>query len=60
MYLRDNDTGEFWSPSWRPTRHELENYVCRHGLRYTVIGSSYKGIEAQTRYFVPLGESPEI
>ena len=60
IYLRDNDTAEFWSPSWQPTRHELENYVCRHGLGYTIIGSTYQGIEAQTRYFVPLGDSLEI
>lgn len=52
--------GGFWSPSWQPTRHELEDYVCRHGLGYTIIGSAYKGIEAQTRYFIPLGESLEI
>lgn len=60
IYLRDNNTGEFWSPSWQPTRHNLENYTCRHGLGYTVIGSSYRGIEAQTRYFVPLGDTLEI
>ena len=60
LYLRDNRTGEFWSPSWQPTRHELEGYQCRHGLGYTVIGSTYRGIEAQTRYFVPLGESLEV
>jgi len=60
IYVRDNDTGEFWSPSWQPTRHELEGYTCRHGLSYTIISSTYKGIEAQTRYFVPLGESLEV
>ncbi|MDH7487383.1 MAG: glycosyl transferase [Anaerolineae bacterium] len=60
IYLRDNNTGEFWSPSWQPTRHKLENYTCRHGLGYTIIGSTYQGIEAQTRYFVPLGDSLEI
>ena len=60
IYLRDNSTGEFWSPSWQPTRHNLENYTCRHGLGYTIISSSYQGIEAQTRYFVPLGDTLEI
>ncbi len=60
LYLRDNDTGEFWSPSWQPTQTELEDYVCRHGLGYTVIGSTYEGIRAQTRYVVPLGENLEI
>ena len=50
----------FWSPSWMPTRHEAEKYFCRHGMGYTVIGSTFKKIEAQTRYFVPLGENLEI
>jgi len=40
IYLRDDDTGEFWSPSWQPTRRELEGYTCRHGLGYTIIGST--------------------
>jgi cellobiose phosphorylase len=60
VYLRDDGNGEFWSPSWQPTRHGVEDYACRHGMGYTVIGSRYKGIEAQTRYFVPLGENLEI
>ena len=29
-------------------------------MGYTVIGSTYHGIEASTRYFVPLGENLEI
>jgi cellobiose phosphorylase len=60
IYVRDDDTGAFWSPSWQPTRCDLEDYSCRHGLGYTIIGSTYQGVEAQTRYFVPLGESLEI
>ena len=56
----DDMAGEYWSPSWQPTRRALENYTCRHGLGYTAIGSTYHGIEAQTRYFVPLGENLEI
>jgi cellobiose phosphorylase len=60
IYLRDEETQEFWSPSWQPTRHELENYACRHGMGYTVIGSTYRGIDARTNYFVPLDENLEI
>jgi cellobiose phosphorylase len=60
IYLRDRDSGEFWSPSWQPTQHDAENYECRHGMGYTIIGSRYKGIEASTRYFVPLDEALEI
>ena len=60
IYLRDNDKEEFWSPTWQPTRHELEQYICRHGLGYTIISSIYKNIEAKIRYFVPLGDNLEI
>lgn len=60
IYLRNDDSGEYWSPSWQPTRHQLENYTCRHGLGYTIIGSTYDQIEAQTQYFVPLGETLEV
>jgi cellobiose phosphorylase len=60
IYLRDDASAEFWSPSWQPTCHQLEDYSCRHGLGYSIIGSRYAGIEAHTRYFVPLGETLEI
>ena len=60
IYLRDRESGEFWSPSWQPTRHAAEAYECRHGMGYSTIGSTYKGIEASTRYFVPLDENLEI
>ncbi len=60
LYVRDNEDGSFWSPSWQPTRKPLEDYHCRHGMGYTVIGGQRNGIEAETRYFVPLGENLEI
>jgi cellobiose phosphorylase len=60
IYLRDEATGEFWSPSWQPVRKQLENYECRHGMGYSIIGGQYAGIEARTRYFVPLDENLEI
>jgi len=60
IYIRDNDNGEFWSPSWQPTRHEAESYTCRHGLGYSIIGSTYRGIEARTCYFVPMDDNVEV
>ena len=60
IYLRDNADGQFWSPSWQPTRHEAEHYTCRHGMGYSIIGSTYNRIVAETRYFVPLGENLEV
>jgi cellobiose phosphorylase len=60
VYLRDDESGEYWSPSWQPTQRDLEDYSCRHGLGYTIIGSRFQGIRAQTLYFVPLGENLEV
>lgn len=60
IYLRDNQTGDYWSPTWMPTRKKLDAYECRHGLGYTTIRSEYAGIESETRYFVPLGEDLEV
>jgi cellobiose phosphorylase len=65
IYLRDDDTpdgsqNQFWSPTWQPVRRQLAEYECRHGLGYTIIRSRFADIEAQIRYFVPLGENLEI
>ena len=60
LYLRDDETGEYWSPSWQPVQRELQDYSCRHGLGYTIISSRYLGIRAETLYFVPLSETLEV
>jgi len=62
IYLRDDasPTPDYWSPSWQPTRSALESYECRHGLGYTQIASTRRGIHSQTTYFVPLGQKLEI
>jgi len=60
VYVRDNEDGDFWSPSWMPTQSEVEDYSCRHGMGYSTIGSKRNGIRVSNRYFVPLGETLEI
>jgi len=60
LYLRDDATCDYWSPSWQPTRTELDSYECRHGLSYTAISSSRAGISARTLYFMPRGENLEV
>ena len=60
IYVRDNASGMFWSPSWQPTQHEVKEYSCRHGLGYSIIGSTFNQIKSETLYFVPLGETLEI
>src|SRR4051812_4698261 len=55
VYLRDEDTGEFWQPA-----RAAQDYRCRHGLGYTAIGSRRAGVAAETLFFVPLGETLEV
>jgi N,N'-diacetylchitobiose phosphorylase len=61
LYLRDRQSGDYWSASWQPVGKPLEQYqtTCRHGTAYTVIQSRYDGIASETTYFVPLGQKFE-
>lgn len=62
LYLRDDADGDVWSASWQPVGKPLTEatYRTRHGLSYTVFESSYRGIDAAQRVFVPLGEDAEV
>ena len=62
IYLRDEDTGDFWSASWKPVRKPLEQYhtECRHGTSYTEFISEYKGIRSRALYYVPMGATHEV
>lgn len=55
VYLRDGDTGEYWSLSWQPTGLDLKEakYVCRHGLGYSAFECEYAGIAASQTLFIP-------
>ncbi len=54
IYLRDRDSGAYWSPTWQPMPQvRLDAYESRHGAGYTRIGSEYGGIRADLLYFVP-------
>ncbi len=45
FYLRDRESGDYWSASWQPVGKPLEAYrsVCRHGTAYTVIATQNEG-----------------
>lgn len=62
IYIREcnGNNIDFWSPSWQPTKTDLDKYECRHGLGYTKINSSKNKIETKLKYFVPLEDNLEI
>ena len=61
LYLRDAQSGDYWSASWQPVGKPLDQYqsICRHGTAYSVFEASYAGIDSQATYFVPLGQAFE-
>jgi cyclic beta-1,2-glucan synthetase len=46
FYIRDEETGQFWSPTPLPTRARGA-YVCRHGFGYSVFECAEGGIESE-------------
>ncbi len=55
IYLRDEDTGTFWTPTPLPIR-ELDPYRIRHGQGYSVFEHNSHGIEQELTVFVPMYE----
>ena len=60
VYLRDNDTGDYWSISWQPVGKPKEHYSCRHGLSYSKYLCDYSGINAQQTLFAAIDDPVEI
>lgn len=55
FYLRDEESGRFWSPAPLPARG-LSRYVTRHGFGYSVFEHSEDGIRSEMTVYVDLEE----
>ena len=62
LYIRDDDSRDFWSASWMPVGKPLEQYKseCRHGMGYTRMNADYAGIHSEALYYVPLDAEYEV
>ncbi|MFH1867369.1 MAG: hypothetical protein ABH843_00230 [Candidatus Omnitrophota bacterium] len=60
VYLRDNQTQDFWSATWKPVCKRPEFYEVRHGIGYTNISSQNNGIISSMIYYVAADEPVEI
>ncbi|HHY83465.1 MAG TPA: hypothetical protein GX505_12445 [Clostridiales bacterium] len=58
IYVRDNETGEFWNVNWEPVQKPYDAFECVHGLGYTILSTSVNGIAVSFRIFVPKGKDP--
>ena len=62
VYLRDNDSKDYWSASWQPVGKDLTSYKseCCHGTGYTKMKAEYAGIASEVLYYVPLDKTYEV
>ena len=62
VYIRDNESGEYFSISWQPTAlpPETASYRCRHGLSYSVYECGTSGLRASQKLFIPLEDNVEL
>jgi len=57
IYLRDEETGELWSPTPAPIRSEQASYTCAHGFGYTRFQQRSHGLTLELTLLVA-GEDP--
>jgi cellobiose phosphorylase len=55
VYLRDDSSGECWSPSPWPCR-DADTYVCRHGFGYSSFQHVHDGLESDLVIYVARGK----
>ncbi len=60
LYLRDEESGDYWSVSWQPVGKPKEHYSCRHGLGYVKYRSDYGGIDACQTLFTAMDDPVEF
>ena len=62
LYLRDDQSGQYWSLSWQPVGLPLDQaiYRCRHGLSYSIFSCAYQGLKAEQTIFVPVNDDVEL
>ena len=62
VYIRDDETGEYWSISWQPVGKDFSKakYTCRHGLSYSKFQCDYQDISAEQLLFIPISDDVEL
>lgn len=62
VYIRDDETSDYFSVSWQPVGKPLDKakYECRHGLSYSKYSCEYNDIKAQQTLFIPIEDSVEL
>lgn len=60
IFIKDRDSGNFWSLTWKPTCPKFDFYEVRNGIGYTTFTSKLNGVRSEATVFVPPEESLEV
>ena len=60
IYLRDQDTGKFWSGTWKPCMPHYDFFEVRHGQGYSVLTSRLNDVTFGKTIFVDAEEPVEV
>ena len=60
FYIRDLDSGQFWSLTWYPVKGRYDSYQCCHGVGKSHYQMTHSQIEASSDVFVPEDFDGEI
>ena len=60
LYLRDQNSGEFWSGTWKPCMNKFDFFEVRHGLGYSVLKSRFHKIRTEKTVFVDVKDPVEV
>jgi cellobiose phosphorylase len=59
VYLRDEETGAWWTANGYPPTRPLDHWECHIGLGYNCILSEHNKIASEILYFTPMPEPTE-
>jgi cyclic beta-1,2-glucan synthetase len=60
IYVRDEDTGQLWTPTALPIREKNTRYIARHGQGYSRFEHAAHGIALELTQFVPTDDAIKI
>jgi cyclic beta-1,2-glucan synthetase len=60
LYVRDEDTGEIWTPTSLPIREKNASYSVRHGQGYSKFAHTSHGIALELLEYVPVDDTLKI
>ncbi|MFO7882016.1 MAG: glycosyl transferase family 36 [Kosmotogaceae bacterium] len=60
LFIKDNETGKFWSPTWKPVCADFDSFQVVHGTGYTIFKTEYNGIQFTTTYLVAKAQPVEL